>query len=73
MKRIAAWALLLFGALIVLAGVIDLAIGPELAQLEPGVTAEEAGGRAPSVVLILIGVALAAAGAWLHRRSPEER
>ena len=63
-----AWLLLLIGASVVLAGIVDLTVGTQLAQFKPGVAAAEAGARWPSFVLLLVGIAIVALGVALGNR-----
>jgi hypothetical protein len=65
MRRIAGWALLIIGAFIVLAGVIDAAVGPEMQELETG----ERSPRWYGLINIVIGALLAWAG---HRLTKDE-
>jgi uncharacterized membrane protein len=58
MRRIAGWCLLILGAFLVLAGVIDSAVGPELQEQETGVRNP----RWYGLIHILIGIALGALG-----------
>lgn len=66
MRRIAGWGLLIIGAFIVLAGVLDSAVGPELQELETG----ERSPRWYGLINIVIG----AACVWFGHRltKPED-
>jgi hypothetical protein len=67
MKRVAAWALLILAAFLVLTGIIDLAVGPELESQETGAS----GPRWYGLIYIAIGAALGALGHRLSRRSAD--
>jgi len=62
MRRFAAWLLLILAAFLVLTGVIDVAVGPELAEQDGGVAASEGASRWTGLIYIAIGAALGALG-----------
>ncbi len=70
MRRILAWVLVFLAAILVLSGIIDLAIGPELAEQETGVAAGEGGWRWYGIIYVVIGLALGALGHRLGRKPP---
>ena len=72
MRRAFAWLLLILGAFLVLAGLIDMVVGPELAEQEPGVAAGEGGSRWYGMIYVMIGIALAAFGHRLGRRPTKQ-
>lgn len=63
MKRLIAWSMMLVGALILFAGIIDAAVGPELQELETG----ERSPRWYGLVNIAVGIALGWTGHRLSR------
>lgn len=73
MKKVLSWLLLLFGAFIALSGVIDLAVGPELAEQEPGVEPGEGGPAWYGAIVIAVGIAVIALGAWISRKTQAPR
>jgi len=70
MRRILAWVLLFLAAILVLSGIIDLAIGPDLAEQELASRRAEGGSRWYGIIYVVIGLALGALGHRLGRNRP---
>jgi hypothetical protein len=60
LRRLLTWIVVLFGALLVLVGVIDLAVGPESEALETGVELAETASRWTGLIYIALGAAIIA-------------
>ena len=71
MRGLLSWLLILPGAFLVLAGIIDYAVGPELAEQEPGVGPGEGGPSWYGLIIVLLGMAVIALGAWIGRARTE--
>ena len=69
LRRLLTWIVVLFGALLVLAGVIDLAVGPDMEAQETGVPLAETASRWWSVLYIAIGGAIIALAMRLDHKA----
>ncbi len=69
LRRLLTWIIVLFGALLVLVGIVDFAIGPESESLETGAELAETASRWWSVLYIAIGVAIIALGVLVDRQA----
>jgi hypothetical protein len=60
LRRLLTWIVVLFGALLVLVGLIDVAIGPDAESMEAGVPLAETASRWTGLIYIAIGGAIIA-------------
>lgn len=58
LRRLLTWILVLFGALLVLVGVIDIAVGPESEALETGADLADTASRWTGLIYVAIGAAI---------------
>ena len=58
LRRLLTWICVLFGALLVLVGVIDIAVGPESEALETGVDLADTASRWIGLIYVAIGAAI---------------
>lgn len=68
LRRVLTWIVVLFGALLVLAGIMDFAIGPESEAIETGVELADTASRWWSVLYMVIGGAIVALAMRLDRK-----
>ena len=67
LRRLLTWILVLFGALMVLVGIMDVAIGPDTEALETGVDLAETASRWTGFIYIAIGAAINALAMRIDR------
>lgn len=60
LRRLLTWIVVLFGALLVLIGMIDIAIGPDFEAMETGVELAETASRWTGLIYIAVGAAIIA-------------
>lgn len=60
LRRLLTWIIVLFGALLVLVGIMDVAIGPDMETLETGADLADTASRWTGLIYIAIGAAIIA-------------
>ena len=60
LRRLLTWIIVLFGALLVLVGIMDVAIGPDSEALETGADLADTASRWTGLVYVAIGAAIIA-------------
>jgi len=70
LRRLAAWTVVLIGAVLVFIGLVDLAVGPELSMVDANVSAEEAGSRWTGLIVLALGAGLMWFGTRISRPAP---
>jgi len=68
LRRLLTWIIVLFGALLVLVGVMEFAIGPESEALETGADAAETASRWWSLLYVAIGAGIIGLAMRLERK-----
>lgn len=67
LRRLLTWTVVLFGALFVLVGMIDITIGPDAEALETGVDLADTASRWTGLIYIAIGAAIIALAMRIDR------
>lgn len=67
LRRLLTWIVVLFGALLVLVGIMDIAIGPDSEALETGVAVADTALRWIGLIYIAVGAAIIAFATRLDR------
>lgn len=60
LRRVLTWIIVLFGALLVLIGVMDVAIGPDTEALETGADLADTASRWTGLIYVAVGGAIIA-------------
>jgi len=60
LRRLLTWIVVLFGALLVLVGMIDIAIGPDIEVMETGAALADTASRWTGLIYMAIGAAIIA-------------
>lgn len=66
-RRLLTWILVLFGALMVLVGIMDVAIGPDTEALETGADLADTASRWTGLIYVAIGAAIIALAMRIDR------
>ena len=67
LRRLLTWVIVLFGALLVLVGVMDIAIGPDSEALETGADLADTASRWTGLIYVAIGAAIIALAMRIDR------